>query len=473
MPDNFPIYDSDSKYFSPQKRFLGQEPFSSDRVSEMGLTGRYEKVIPGINNEQYYAAKQSGLDQLANGTAKMVGTFSSSFVSGTLGLVNGIGQMLSTGRTASFFDNELNRKFDDFNKYLENALPNYYTQAEKDAAWYSPKNIFSANFLGDKVLKNLGYSAGAIVGGMGWGAVLKGIGLTGKLVRAGKGLQAIEAAESAMANAPRVQQLGAINKSLNSAWNSVKGSLGTGLTNTDRAIVSVFGTTGEASIEALEATNNFRNKLIEDYKNLYGVAPTGESLDEINSYADKVGNNIFAANVALLTATNYIQLPKILGSSKSFEKAAINNIKKEATGWAAGTPFTGNILSPVVSQLGKPGRFIDKYILGPGRLTFSAAEAFEEGAQFSIQTGTEDYFDRAYKHKGDAEELFGGIGDVLGNIFSEGVRKTLNSKEGMESIFIGGVSGALQKVRGNIKEGGFFGTGGEIVCRYSYWFSTT
>ncbi len=70
--------------------------------------------------------------------------------------------------------------------------------------------------------------------------------------------------------------------------------------------------------------------------------------------------------------------------------------------------------------------------------------------------------DRSKMRLYDAEELLGGIGDVLGNIFTEGVRKTLTSKEGMESILIGGLSGGLQKFRGNIRERGLFGTGGEV-----------
>jgi len=370
-----------------------RQPFKSQPISEIPLD-RYKYVQYGGDNEELYARAQSGWDQLANGIGKSVGTFTSSFMTGTIGVINGLGQMIKDQRAASFYDNEFNRIFDDFNKHLEDALPNYYTHAEKDAEWYSPTNIFSANFLGDKVLKNLGYSAGAIVGGMGWGAALKGVGLTSRLVRAGKGLQALEATEAVMANTPRLQQLGAINKSLTSLWNSTKSTIGKSLMNTDRAIVSTMGMMGEASIEAMNAANNYKNKLIEDYKSVYGTAPIGETLEEINSYADKVGNNVFASNAVLLTATNYIQLPKILGSSKTLEKRVINSIEKEAvegtaeavgkgaSKWVSGTPTTGNILSPIVSKLGKPGRFIDKYILGPGRLTFSATEAFEEGAQY-------------------------------------------------------------------------------------------
>ena len=445
MPDKVPYNQTDAHLF---KDYLSStkgsaEPFGFQRAADVPF-GRYDKIFYGQNNEELYARQQSALDQLGNGIAKMAGTFTTSFLEGTVGVINGIGEMASTGKFSSFYNNDFNRKLDELNQYLENAMPNYYTQAEQDAEWYSPKNIFSANFLGDKVLKNLGYSFGAIAGGMGWGSLIKGIGLTNRLVRAGQGLRTVEAVEATIANAPKVEQFGAINKTLGSLWQATKSGAGVALTNTERAIVSSMGMLGEATVEAYQASNQFRNKLIEDYKNIYGFSPVGDDLEEINSYADSVGNVTFGANAVLLTLTNYIQLPKILGSSKSLEKRMINNIEKEggALGkFAAATPDRGNVLSPIFSRLGTPGKAIDKYVLGPGRLTFSVGEAFEEGMQFSIEKGSEDYFDRAYKNPEEVKSFFEGVSGVLGNIVSEGVRKTLTEKEGLESIFIKSVFG--------------------------------
>jgi hypothetical protein len=331
MPDKVPYNQRHVDLFRNdlQKVSLKEEPFSFQRASEVPF-GRYDKIFYGIDNEELYARRQSALDQLANGAAKMAGTFATSFLEGTVGIINGIGQMTSTGKFSSFYDNDFNRKLDDLNKYLEDALPNYYTQAEKDAEWYSPKNIMSSNFLGDKVLKNLGYSFGALAGGVGWGALLKGVGLTNRLVRAGQGLKTVEAVETAMANTPKLQQFGTINKTLNSLWQGTKGAAGVALSNSERAIVSSMGMVGEATVEAYQAANQFRDKLIQDYKNIYGFAPKGDDLEEINEYADSVGNTTFGANAALLTLTNYIQLPKILGSSRTLEKRMINSIEKEA-----------------------------------------------------------------------------------------------------------------------------------------------
>jgi len=466
MPDNVPSNQKHAHLFKDdlKKVTIKQEPFTFQLGAEIPATGRYDKIFYGIDNEELYARRQSATDQLVNGATKMLGSFTTSFLEGTVGLINGMGSMRSTGKFSSFYDNEFNRKLDDFNKYLEDALPNYYTQAEKDAEWYSPKNIFSSNFLGDKVLKNLGYSFGALAGGGAWGAVLRGIGLTNRLVRAGQALRTVEAVENAITAAPKVQKFGAIEKTLNSLWQSSKNAAGVAFSNSERGIISSMGMFGEATIEAYQASNDFRNNLIEEYKGLYGFSPKGEDLEEINNYADSVGNNIFGSNAVLLTLSNYLQLPKILGSSKTLEKRLMNDIVKEGgvptAKFVSTVPSTGNILSPIFNKLGKPGRAFDKFVLGPGRLAFSVGEAFEEGAQYAIQKGTEDFFDRANKNPEEVESLINGTGGVLGNIFTEGVRRALSDKEGLESILIGGFSGALQKVKGNIVERGITGTGG-------------
>jgi hypothetical protein len=80
-------------------------------------------------------------------------------------------------------------------------MPNYYTEREQNRDWY--ENIFTANFWGDKVLKNAGFTAGAmaamgltggLVGGIGGGlirgagkligGVAKGLGATRKTLAA-------------------------------------------------------------------------------------------------------------------------------------------------------------------------------------------------------------------------------------------------------------------------------------------------
>jgi hypothetical protein len=434
-------------------------PFSSFYSGD-----RYPKSRPFTDVEEMAAQQQSSWDKVGNGFTKMAGIASTTFISGTIGTVAGLVNMALDHKFSSFYDNPVNRTMDEWNKKMEDALPNYYTHAEQDAKWYSPDSILTANFFSDKVVKNLGYAIGAIGGGVAWGNVLKMMGLTGALVRAGQGLRTVEAVEGAIANAPKLGKFGAINETLNSlAQTYVKNPLGSLLQNSaERGIVSVMGTMGEASIEALQNMNQYRDNLIQQYIDETGSAPTETALEEINSYAEKVGNFTWGMNVALLSATNYIQLPKILGSSRSAEKALINDIEKTA----------GSVVSPYVKSkslleyvAGKPGRFVNNYIKHPISLFINPVEGFEEGSQFAIQTGVEDYFKRAYDKNENVDSFFNSLGGVLSNSVGYGVREALSTKEGMENILIGALSGGIMTSfsplgQNTIKERGFFGTGG-------------
>lgn len=443
-----PVYGDSNLSFikkaeaTPNKYLQPEAP-----ISQLGLSNRYSTIYPGVNSEERYAQQQSTLDKWGNGLIKMVGLAGTTFLSGTVGLINGIGSYMGSGRFADLYDNSITRSMDEANKWMEDALPNYYTKQETDASWYSPDNILTANFWSDKVLKNLGFSIGAIGGGFAWGSLLKGIGLTNRLVQAGKGMEMVEAVENAVTNAPKLERFGAINSALdNLGQKYIKNNIAPILTNSERGIVSIMGTAGEASMEALGNMNEFRNSLIQQYKNTYGVDPVGEDLDEINAYSDRVGNFTWGMNVALLSATNYIQLPKILGSSKTLEKRGISEIEQEAitNKW---------VKSPsLLSKAGAPGKFIDKFVVGPGKYLFAPPEAFEEGAQFAIQKGTEDYFNRAYQNKDDINDFFENLTESLGSVVSKGVRDALTTKEGLENILIGGISGGLQQARGTYIE---------------------
>ncbi len=414
-------------------------------VSSFYTGKRFNSSLPGTDTEEMAAQQQPWLDKWGNALVKMTGTAATTFVSGTAGLLYGVGAAAKDGRFSSLYDNDVTRSMDDVSKQLEDELPNYYTHQERDANWYSPDNLWTANFWADKVLKNLGFSAGAIGGGLAWSSLFRGIGLTNELVKAGRALELIEATEQVMTIVPKTQQYGALQSTLNSLSQQFLKPAGAAiLKNSDRLLTSTMGTFGEASMEALHNLNDFRTKLIDEYKGKYGVAPTGAELDEINDYADKVGNYTWGFNTMLLSATNYIMLPKILGSSRTADKLMLNDIIKNSEG-----KFTA-----------APTRLINKTISGAG-LLFSPTEAFEEGSQFAIQIGTQEYFNRAYQNKEDVSEFFSNISKVMGTVSDEGVDRTFSTKEGMENILIGGISGGLQQGISNIKERGVIGTGGQ------------
>lgn len=439
---------------------------------DLPKAGRYaDGVFVGRDAEEMYGQQQTTASKWGNGIAKMAGTAATTFVSGTVGTLYGIGSMISENRLAAFYDNDVNRRMDDYNKRMEDALPNYYTQAESSASWLSPKNIWTANFWSDKVIKNLGFSIGSMAGGAVWGQVLGGIGKINALVRAEKGLETLTAVEAALAEANSVSKFGSISKALNGLSTKYINPLGASIiANGERATISLMGSMGEASMEALQNMNSFRENLIQQYVAKNGVEPTDADLEEINAMADHVGNFTWGMNVALLSATNYIQLPKILNSSRTAEKRLMNEIGKETI--EKGATLAEKTASKYVAQasrleraFGTPGKLFNNYLVNPASMLFAPVEAFEEGAQFAIQTGVEDYFNRAYQNDKDTSDFWENTLESMSNVFTHGVTQALTTKEGLEGILIGGISGGIQTSfspfgESTIKESGITGTGG-------------
>lgn len=442
----------------------------SVQLGKLNFNPRYGNTFVGAENEEMFGQQQSALDKWANASAKFLGVASTTFISGTAGLFVGAGMAISENKLSKLINNPVTQAMDESMKKLEDYAPNYYTKKETEADWYSTDNILTANFFSDKVFKNLGFSLGAIGGGVAWGSLFKTIGLTNKLVQAGYGLEAATVAEQAALAAPNLSKLNAVSEAIGSlSQKYIKSPLGSALKQSDRILTSTMGTFGEAAMEGLQGMNEFRQSAIDKYREEYGVAPTGAELDRINGLAEQVGNNIWGANTLLLTATNYIQLPKILGSSKKLDKALINNVVLDET-------TDSFIKAGYRSKLGK----IYSRAKNIGGLAFSGSEAFEEGAQAAISTGVNNYFNRAYNNKKDTTDFIDTSLGVMSNVFGEGVRETLTTKEGLESILIGGLSGGLQQSgivgtytkpdgstgfglgkSGKIGERGFAGEGGE------------
>ena len=403
-------------------------------LSEL-TSNRYDFFIPGdYNNEDAYAQGQGWTAKMVNSVGKGLLLTGTTFLQSTFGMVNGLTRAIGDGRAASFYDNDFNRKLDEINKAAEDALPNYYTDVEKNANWYSPDKLFTANFFWNGIVKNLGFAAGAALAGGVYAAGLKALPLTSRLFSVGKAAETLAATEEGLLAANKVAETYGKVRGLSDKFLSSYNLLNPG----GRALVAGLSTTGEAGFEAYHNLNEYRDKLIEKYKEENnGLAPKGADLDKINELAEGVGNTSFLANVGLLSVTNYIQFPKILGSTYTGEKGIINSLTREIKD--IGKTATGEYAEKAITTKG--GKFIatlDK--IRP--YTFSTSEAFEEGAQYAISVGTKDYYNK--KYRGQATSWLESMG--------EGILQTVNTNEGMENVLIGGFSGALMQAKGRYQE---------------------
>jgi predicted NAD-dependent protein-ADP-ribosyltransferase YbiA (DUF1768 family) len=478
VPYQSPVKPKDIFAFSGPKKTPLQEWEESSKDNQGKLAGgstsmpfkdltnaRFSSFdpTPGVDNEDAFARSQGFWDKAANGTIKMLGIAGNTAVSSTLGAINGLAQWSDTGKFSSFYDNEFTHKLDDQMNQMEQMFPHFKTGQQRSSDWYSPVNLFTANFVFDSIVKNLGYSLGASVPALGVGKALNALKLSSRLFAAGEALAATETIEAATA-LPRIQQLGYMEGRLQSIVRGGKTATGNILKGLGaesiggveqgghlvQGIASALSSSGEASMEAYNNLNQFRNERIKEYKDKNGFDPEGTDLEAINRQAENVGNSSYLLNTALLTGTQYVQLPKIFSSTFKGEKNLLNATIQDAE--------TGLFRSALPEKgLGKI-LYKAKNIASLG---FNEAEAFEEGAQYAIQTGTQDYYNK--KYRGQDANFLSSLGYGLG--------EALTTPEGLENVFLGGLSGALMTSgfisrqgigkTGKIGERGWTGYGGQ------------
>lgn len=182
-----------------------------------GLITNIDQIT--INNLR--AEKQSAFTQAFNGIAKGVITAGTTFVDGIAGLAYGVGQAVYNafnhdkeqswveGMMEGLWNNPINKLMNDIQRGSEDVFVNYKTEEQINGNWYDPSNLFSANFIFDTVVKNLGFTVGALYSGglytkaLNWiakGATMaKMAGLSEKSIEAGikaaEGLNKIKAAK--------------------------------------------------------------------------------------------------------------------------------------------------------------------------------------------------------------------------------------------------------------------------------------
>lgn len=439
--------------------------------SELEANKRYRVYNPTVANQEDYAAYgQSVSDKAANGLLKGV-NLAATTVAGGFGMLYGAAKSPFTGRLADIWDNDVMRGLDDWNtKVDQEYLPNYYTDVEKNASWYSTDNWFKANFLFDKLIKNSGFAVGAMVSGnIANAGLLRAGAALGRAAMAGataaEASQAFKLFSPLLRNTARafsvgknIEAAGVLEKEISSiadlsARTSKLGELAK-TTNqfagfndaARRTAIAAYSSAGEASFEAMQTSKEFRDKLIQEHVDRTGQQPIGEDLKKINEQSDAVGKTSFLGNLAVLSVTEYMQLPKLLGSTYSSSKQAANSL----LGQAGDIALEDGVYSALkaTTKFGK----ISSKIAGISKYVFDPKEAAQEGLQYALQVGTQNYYNKAFHSKNADGYVDGFLYGLFGkDEYGKGVG-ALNSKEGAESIALGGVTGGLMQIKGTYLE---------------------
>ena len=344
--------------------------------------------------------------QIGAGLAKGVILAGTTFLDGTLGLVLGGAQAITEGRGSAIWDNPFSKAMQSINEWSEEALPNYYTDAERNEPWY--ENIFTANFLGDKFIKNLGFTVGAFYGG----------GVTAAGLKATK-LPQIIGAVTKSSRAPAIVTSGvgatisAVNEGRIEALNN-----STDWFNLHKTQLDDQHTARLQAIDGMYLDPEIHNRMIAQENANYEA-----TLGKLTEDRLKMGNADLLMNIPILTASNLIQFGRMYANGFKTARKATNIVGKAgeyATGRTTGKGIARATLSPLSEGL----------------------EEISQGAASRISGNYyEDDVNNFYKAKIDPQAEQETLSWMKS--FAQGINETVNDGSSWEEFFIGTLTGAL------------------------------
>lgn len=344
--------------------------------------------------------------QIGAGLAKGVILAGTTFLDGTLGLVLGGAQAIAEGRGSALWDNPFSKAMQSINEWSEEALPNYYTDAERNEPWY--ENIFTANFLGDKFIKNLGFTVGAFYGGGVVGAGLKATKLPqiiGAIAKSSRAPAIVTSSVGATVSAVNEGRIEALNNSTD--W-----------FNLHKTQLDDQHTARLQAIDGMYLDPEMHNRMIAQENANYEA-----TLGKLTEDRLKMGNADLLMNIPILTASNLIQFGRMYANGFKTARKATNIVGKAgeyATGRTTGKGIARATLSPLSEGL----------------------EEISQGAASRISGNYyEDDVNNFYKAKIDPQAEQETLSWMKS--FAQGINETVNDGSSWEEFFIGTLTGAL------------------------------
>lgn len=327
LPDESSEFYYNDDFTNSQKAFSSGTSYKEIPVTEQeALNSIFDKGLYNPaeleDKDEIRANAQSSIAKIGAGLTKGVTTAATTFLNNTAGLLWGAASAIYTGEFNKLWNNGFTNAMQDFSDWTEKVLPNYYTKDEQENPM---SHLLSANFIGDKLIKNLGFVVGSIYSGNIYSAAVRGIGMaTARGIMSGMTKFAGRTASRAMVK-------GAINA-----------------TNAAASATATFlNAVGESSLEALGMYREFkdqhtqeiksdiqnrRNLLMQQYTNkdisreqyinelnrLENVER--DALNKVENSAIEGANRTFALNMPMIWGADAIMYGKLFKNKFSVEK---------------------------------------------------------------------------------------------------------------------------------------------------------
>lgn len=385
---------------------------------DSGVANQYEFE----NYGDYRGERQPWYAKIGAGLAKGVVLAGTTLLDGTVGLVAGVGTTVTEGRWSGLWDNDFSRAIDSINKGAEEVLPNYYTQEELNQPWYT--NIFTANFWGDKFIKNIGFTVGAFYSG---GIYSKGLGAIMQAVKAGsKATSMVTSGVGSVISAVNEGSTEALNAA-NEFEEKYKTALDDEFRQRLEAIQAEYNANAEKELVRMGGdSQGFYDPAYVKYKEAIERERNNynQALAKLEEDKAKVGNATLLMNIPILTASNFYQFGKLY--SRGFNTA-------RRTADIVGD--VGKYEARGLSKTARAGR-----ILGGGLM--EGKEEVEQQiatdvSQHYYATDVNNYY-RSLQDPDAAQETLSWT-----KSFGETLGRTLGEGSTWEQFFIGGLTGLM------------------------------
>lgn len=382
--------------------------------------------------------------KVVNGVAKGVVTAATT-AAGLAGTIWGFGQGIyslfdddpKTGFWRSMWDNPVNQCLNEINNISEEIFPNYYSLYEQQTPF-----VLNANFVGDKLIKNIGFMVGAFYGGMPVGSFV------GKLTNA----WTRSAWAAARANRAAQIERGVLSseriaenfrKGLQTVYNRrIASKYITSFTG------SLFSAMNEGAIEAVSNTTDFaelnlttyrqqHNDKVKQLQQLYANEPgkLEEELEKENlAYQNRVtaleherirmGNADYMLNIGILTLNNMNMFRKLYQRGFQHSLREFNVLGNAKDGYRAGSTWWKGLAKGVKNSLSEGA---EEYL----------QRAASEGAGNIANKSLSEYIDATKQYKSNYDTW-----DTIGS-FAKSIADNTDDPQAWEEFAIGAMSAMI------------------------------
>jgi hypothetical protein len=360
---------------------------------EVGKSQYDYNVTP--NNLDYLqeqrAARQSALDKLGNGITNMAFSAFTGAAESTVGFVYGVSSAIVNQDASKLWKNGFTDNFiDPMNNWVKENNPFYYSQKEQEASLLGSMGY--QNFWFDKVLGGAGYTVGSLAAGYGLSGLF---GLTKGSAVAGKALsETITSAEALKS----VELAGKLQGRIDMGKQFMMGGI---------------MAHGESAMEA-------RQTYEEALKN--GMTPQ-QAMDAANTN--------YIMNLAITGPTDMMLLGKWINPGAKEAIKDYNKITRVLSETGEVTLKDATLDNARRGYVNAGKKFLQGF----------ATEGSQEGFQFASNIGAQKFVQNyQIEDKNWLTSIVSGL--------AEGIEETLTTKEGLESILVGGITGGPFNMKG-------------------------